>query len=197
MQSTSWYYGRTRFLGGFCLFLFAALCLSANLVAQASKPTVGKSAVSKKAAKPLVEVITFDRLQALMQPNPDTVRVINFWATTCRPCIEEMPSFERLHREYSLSKDGQKTVQILFVSLDFKRDIDTKVVPFVKKRGIAAPVVFWGPPKSAEIDGVDASWSGSMPATLIIGTKAGQRSFYEKKLEYDELKDFVKTYLFP
>ena len=60
-----------------------------------------------------------------------------------------------------------------------------------------APVVFLGPPKSAEIDGVDVSWSGSMPATLIVGTKAGQRSFYEKKMEYDELKDFVKTYLFP
>lgn len=191
MQSISVFLSRARFLSGFC-FLFVVWCFASITVAQTPQSTK-----SKNVSKTLVEIITFDRLQALMQPNPDTVRIINFWATTCRPCIEEMPSFDRFHREYSLSKDGQKPVQVLFVSLDFKRDIETKVVPFVKKRGIQAPVVFLGPPKSAEIDGVDASWSGSMPATLIIGTKAGQRSFYEKKMEYDELKDFVKTYLFP
>jgi len=191
MQSISVFFGRIRFLSGFC-FLFVLWCCTVALVAQTPK-----SAKSKNLPKPLVEIITFDRLKALMQPNSDTVRIINFWATTCRPCIEEMPSFDRFHGEYSVPKDGAKPVQVLFVSLDFKRDIETKVVPFVKKRGIQAPVVFLGPPKSAEIDGVDASWSGSMPATLIIGTKAGQRAFYEKKMEYDELKDFVKTYLFP
>lgn len=191
MQSISVFLSRNRFLSGFC-FLFIGSCFVVTLGAQTPKPSKGKNV-----SKPLVEIITFDRLQALMQPNPDTVRIINFWATTCRPCIEEMPSFDRFYREYSVSKDGAKPVQVLFVSLDFKRDIETKVVPFVKKRGIMAPVVFLGPPKSAEIDGVDASWSGSMPATLIIGTKVGQKSFCEKKLEYDELKDFVKTYLFP
>ncbi len=191
MQSISVFLSRTCFLSGFC-FLFIGWCCAVTLGAQTPKSTK-----SKNLPKPLVEIITFDRLQTLMQPNPDTVRIINFWATTCRPCIEEMPSFDRFHREYSIPKDGVKPVQVLFVSLDFKRDVETKVIPFVKKRGVQATVVFLGPPKSAEIDGVDASWSGSIPATLIVGTKAGQRSFYEKKMEYDELKDFVKTYLFP
>lgn len=191
MQSISVFLSRNRFLSGFC-FLFVVWCCAITLVAQTPK-----SAKSKNLPKPLVEIITFDRLQALMQPNPDTVRIINFWATTCRPCVEEMSSFDRFYREYSVPKDGAKPVQVLFVSLDFERDVETKVIPFVKKRGVQAPVVFLGPPQSAQIDGVDASWSGSIPATLIVGTKAGQRSFYEKKMEYDELKDFVKTYLFP
>jgi thiol-disulfide isomerase/thioredoxin len=156
--------------------------------------TPRKSTLQKNTS---IETITFERLRLLMQPNPDTVRIINFWATTCRPCVEEMPSFERVHREYSVPPKGQKPVQVLFVSLDFKRDVETKVIPFVKKRGLSAPVVFWGMPKSAEIDGVDSAWSGSIPATLIVGTKKGERAFYEKKIEYEELKDFVKTYLFP
>lgn len=144
-----------------------------------------------------LEIMTFARLQSLIQPNADTVRVINFWATSCRPCIEEMPDFDRLHREYSIAKNEAKPLQVVFVSLDFKRDVEPIVIPFVKKRGFAARCVFLGAPKSAEIDAVDTSWTGSMPATLIIGTKPGQRMFYERKLRYEELKDFVKTYLFP
>lgn len=165
-------------------FLAYLLLCAKPLAAQASK-------------RPVVEIITFERLQALMKPNADTVRIINFWATSCRPCIEEMPAFDRLHREFGAAKAGAKPLQVVFVSLDFKRDIAKKVIPFVQKRGLAAPVFFLGPPKSAEIDAVDSSWSGSMPATAIIGTKSGQRAFYEKKMAYEELKDFVKTYLFP
>lgn len=146
---------------------------------------------------PLVESITFAHLQELMQPNPDTVRVINFWATTCRPCIEELPDFERLHREYGTAKEGAKPLQVVFVSLDFKRDVESNVIPFVKKRGFTARCIFLGAPKSTEIDAVDSTWTGSMPATLMLGTKAGQRMFFEKKMHYEELKDFVKTYLFP
>lgn len=187
-----------------CFFQLPVPVLTQSMPLLAQSGTAGNipsSSINRQRAasqtRTFIEMMNFTQVQTLMQPNADTVRVINFWATSCRPCIEEMPDFDRLHREYSTPQAGTKSLQVVFVSLDFKRDVESIVIPFVKKRGFAARCVFLGAPKSAEIDAVDASWTGSMPATLIIGTKPGQRMFYERKIPYEELKDFVKTYLFP
>lgn len=41
------------------------------------------------------------------------VVVLNIWATWCKPCIVEMPSFERLHREFRNSD-----LRVVAVSID-------------------------------------------------------------------------------
>lgn len=184
-----------RFSGAACYICALAFALAAQNSLLAAQST--KSPQKKRSSASFVEVISFARLQEYMRHNPDTVRVINFWATTCPPCVEEMPDFDRLHRELRVGAPGRKPVHVVFVSLDFKRDLEKKVLPFVKKKGFVATAVFLGPPKSAEIDAIDESWSGAMPATLIVGTKSGNRSFYEKKMTYLELKDFVMKYCIP
>lgn len=65
---------------------------------------------------------------------------LNFWATWCKPCQEEMPSMEQLHKSYQ--KDG---LVILAVSIDrvtTKKDIP----PFVKNMNLTFPVLVdsWG-----------------------------------------------------
>jgi peroxiredoxin len=44
---------------------------------------------------------------------PGRIVIVNFWATWCPPCVEELPSLERLHR--TLSPEG---VVVLGVSVD-------------------------------------------------------------------------------
>ena len=39
--------------------------------------------------------------------------IVNFWATFCKPCMEEIPHFQKMQAKYE--KDG---LQIIFVSLD-------------------------------------------------------------------------------
>jgi thiol-disulfide isomerase/thioredoxin len=41
--------------------------------------------------------------------------IVNFWATFCKPCMEEIPNFQKMQAKYE--KDG---LQILFVSLTFR-----------------------------------------------------------------------------
>ncbi|HZS12721.1 MAG TPA: TlpA disulfide reductase family protein [Nitrospirales bacterium] len=65
---------------------------------------------------------------------------LNFWATWCKPCKEEMPSMEVLYKNFE--KDG---LVILAVSIDrvtTKKDIP----PFVKSMNLSFPVLVdsWG-----------------------------------------------------
>lgn len=65
---------------------------------------------------------------------------LNFWATWCKPCREEMPSMEVLYKNFE--KDG---LVILAVSID--RVTTTKdIPPFVKGMNLTFPVLIdsWG-----------------------------------------------------
>jgi thiol-disulfide isomerase/thioredoxin len=111
--------------------------------------------------------------------NPDTTYVVNFWATWCKPCVAELPSFD------SLSKVSN--VKILLVSLDFKEDIQKKVNPFLVKNNIKIECVILDEINGNDfIDKVDRSWTGAIPATLIKNKH--HKIFIEKKMHLSELK---------
>jgi len=60
------------------------------------------------------------------------VAVVDFWATYCVPCVQEIPSFNALHREF-----GPKGVAVLGVSMD---DDKPTVEQFLKKHPMDYPV---------------------------------------------------------
>jgi thiol-disulfide isomerase/thioredoxin len=47
-----------------------------------------------------VTEITFDQLLQYKTHTTDTIYVINFWATWCKPCVEELPALEKLNQMY-------------------------------------------------------------------------------------------------
>lgn len=66
--------------------------------------------------------------------------LLNFWATWCKPCKEEMPSMEVLHKNFA--KDG---LVVLAVSID--RVTTTKdIPPFINSMNLSFPVLVdsWG-----------------------------------------------------
>ena len=106
---------------------------------------------------------TFDDFeQAIMKSDDDKIHVINFWATWCAPCIKELPYFDELQTKYP------DKYEVVLVSLDFKNQYETRVIPFVEKKNYNVRVVMMGDPKANDwIDRVDPSWSGAIPATYI------------------------------
>lgn len=120
----------------------------------------------------------------------DTVYVVNFWATWCKPCVQELPDFEKL---------GQETVntktKVLLVSMDFKENLKDKVEPFLKKNNYRTECVLLD-----EIDGnsfinkLNPKWSGAIPATYITKQNKKQEEFVEKKLHYEELKTILEKF---
>jgi thiol-disulfide isomerase/thioredoxin len=132
-----------------------------------------------------VELIKKDRLDALLSPSDenDTTYVINFWATWCKPCVQEMPYFEKLNRESENSK-----VKVVLVSLDFKKNLDTHLKSFIRKNNIQSEVVLLDEPDYNNwINDVSSDWSGAIPATIFINGSKGKRTFHEKEFNYEEL----------
>jgi thiol-disulfide isomerase/thioredoxin len=114
--------------------------------------------------------------------------VINFWATFCKPCIEEIPYFHKLVKQYE--KQG---VKLLLVSLDMPEQFP-KIRNFAVKRKYTAPIV-WLDESDADYfcPKVDVNWSGTIPSTLFINNKSGYRKFFEDQISKDSLENEINV----
>ncbi len=128
-------------------------------------------------AQKAVEVMTLEEFQPVLQQDNDTVYIVNFWATWCKPCVAEMPYFEQLHAKYKDQK-----VRVILVSLDVFRQLETKLIPFVEKNKIQSRVLMLNEKDPNKyIDKIEPSWSGAIPATIFY--KGKKREFVEDHFE--------------
>mgnify|MGYP003324039481 CR=1 FL=1 len=104
--------------------------------------------------------------------------------------MKELPYFETLHKQYKDQK-----VKVLLVSLDFKRQIERKLIPFVKKRQLQAEVIaLTDGDYNSWIDKVDTDWGGAIPITVVY--KGNKRKFHgEEFSKYEDLENLVKQFL--
>ena len=132
-----------------------------------------------------VRIIRFEDLRKMMNHVSDTTLVVHFWATWCKPCVEELPSLDKLSREYA-----PKKIRFVMVSMDFPKDIKEKVIPFVTINNINSEVVLLDEPDyNAWIDDVDKQWSGTIPATLILNLTMRKRIFFEGQANLRKLME--------
>ena len=148
---------------------------------------VGLLFINSTVSLSTVRVVKFDVLEHLMTRNSEKVEVINFWATWCKPCIKELPYFQSLHDKMA------QEVNVTLISLDFADVLNEKVIPFVQKRQITPEVLLLDEiDYNSWIDKVDPSWSGAIPATLVINHQTGQRKFIEGELKKGEIEIIIK-----
>jgi thiol-disulfide isomerase/thioredoxin len=132
-----------------------------------------------------VDVVKFERIQQLLDSKDEKLLVINFWATWCAPCVKELPYFEQLH-----ARSG-KDLKVTLISLDFADKLD-KVNSFVERKAMKSEILLLDEiDYNSWIDKVDKSWSGAIPATLIINTSTGKRKFFEGELEEGDLEKLI------
>ena len=103
--------------------------------------------------------------------------VINFWATWCEPCKEEMPDFQRL-----ASSDLAKNLQVVGIGIDSA----SNMLAFSKKLGISYLLLESG------VVGLDVlkavgDKAGALPYTLIVDATGKPVLTHLGRISYDEL----------
>ena len=87
------------------------------------------------------------------------VILLNFWATWCGPCTEEMPSMEALYQRY-------KDRDFVFLAISLDEGSPDPVRKFIQKHGYRFPVLLDPAGKTLDLFGIDR-----IPATVIIDKK--------------------------
>ncbi len=119
----------------------------------------------------------------------DSVFIINFWATFCKPCVAEIAYLQSISKKYELQK-----VKLLLVSLDLPAFYPGKIESFAKKNNFTADVV-WLNESDADhfCPVIDKKWSGSIPATLFVNTATGYKKFIESEMNEMEFEMELKN----
>lgn len=138
-----------------------------------------------------IRVIKFADLQKWKNDKSDTVYVINFWATWCKPCLKEMPAFESLGERFVGAK-----VKVLMVSLDAPTDLENKLKPYVRNNYLRNSVYLYSDPKVKQWQQkLHPSFSGTLPATLIHQGKKRYTKMTTGPMSYQELYSIVNGLL--
>jgi thiol-disulfide isomerase/thioredoxin len=135
-----------------------------------------------------VSVYKKNELLKRIYNHSDTTYIVNFWATWCKPCVAELPEFERLNQAY-----GKGPVKVILVSLDFKEDLYKRLIPFLQKNTYSSEVILLDESNGNDfIDQICPQWSGAIPATIITSKNKQKFVFFEKKVTFDLLEAELK-----
>ena len=141
------------------------------------------------AEKTSVKSYTYKELKPLLEKKDNKIYVVNFWATWCGPCVKELPYFEKINKEYA-----DKNVEVLLVSLDFPKQMEKKLIPFIEQKNIQSKVVLLNDiNEDVWIKDIDKNWSGAIPVTIIYNKDI--RKFYEQSFDYKALETELQTFL--
>jgi len=131
-----------------------------------------------------------EQLQARIARAGDTTLVLNFWATWCKPCVEELPCFDELRDYY-----GPQNVQVVLISLDFKSQLQKKFIPFLKAQQLSSEVALMADQDlNTWIPLIYEAWDGAIPATLVLKGKK-QRFNLGKFENFEDLESFVRPFV--
>jgi peroxiredoxin len=131
------------------LALILALLVAAPLAAETLKPWSGGAA-------PALELEDLKGGKHRLSDYRGKVVLINFWATWCVPCREEMPSIERLRASLE-----NRPFAVLAVNL---AEPESRIAKFLDAMPLGFPVLLDRDAKAAR------AWQAKMlPATYIVG----------------------------
>ena len=113
------------------------------------------------------------------------VLVINFWASWCPPCVEEMPALDRIAQEYA-----SKNVLIVGIGIDSPSNIRE----FLQKTPVSYPIVLGGL-EGSNLSKQMGNTQGALPYTVVVNSKG--KSIYTKlgKISEEELKKAINSAL--
>jgi len=140
--------------------IFLILICSGIIIALISiKPTHSPKITTVGGTTPDFELTDLSNDKIKLTDRKGSVIFINFWATWCTSCIDEMPSIERLSRIFS-GNARFKLVTILY------KDEEDRAISYMKQNDYTFPVYLNPDESAAKLFGITG-----VPETFIIDKK--------------------------
>ncbi|WES96442.1 TlpA disulfide reductase family protein [Chryseobacterium arthrosphaerae] len=144
-----------------------------------------------KAQQSKVSIVKYEDLEKRIQQEKDQLLVVNFWSTTCAPCVKELPHFMEVNNQHA----NDPKFKMILVSLDRLADKE-RVLKFIKNKNLTAEVVLLDDIKRMNtwIPRFEKAWDGNIPVTLFY--KNGEKfHFNDGEMSKEELEKVINENL--
>jgi peroxiredoxin len=148
----------------------------------AGKAESVKRFMAKLAAEPVsVEPADAEALKALRKNDSKKLRLVNFWATWCGPCLTEFPELVTIDRMYR-----RRAFELVTVAANFP-DERAEVLELLKKQQASnRNLMFTTTDKYKLMEAFDPQWNAALPYTMLIAP--GGEILYKVQGALDPLK---------
>jgi len=151
------------FQSGLSFFLLFSACSNVDLIATDSKT--------------IQEHLSIYRGQKAV--------LLNVWATTCAPCVEEFPMIVDLGKEIH-------DLEIVFVSADFDDQL-SDVMSFLNEQEVSGVSFIKNENDESFINGIHPEWSGTLPFTILFGKDSGEIvSYWQGKEQESKFRKHIE-----
>ena len=106
--------------------------------------------------------------------------LVNFWATWCPPCLEEVPDLVELHEAHKA-----KDLVVIGVALD---STEKSVKAFVAKRNVTYPIVLGDYDMAEQVGQVEV-----LPTSYLYNPQGELVSYQEGLLSRESVESYIKS----
>ncbi|HCK99781.1 MAG TPA: redoxin [Candidatus Marinimicrobia bacterium] len=157
----------------------------------ASKQKSARATLERMNAEKVdVSMIDIAGIEDLLKNKSENLRLINFWATWCSPCIAEFPELIRMNRNYRKRK-----FEMITISLDSPDKNDQVLKVPTRTYASTRNFHYNSDDKYQLIETADEEWPGSLPYTIIV--KPGGEILYKKLgvIDFAKVRKVIIEYL--
>jgi len=106
---------------------------------------------------------TVEDLKALRKNPTGKLLLVNFWATWCAPCVQEMPEVQTMYRMY-----GHRAFDVVTVSINYPDEQKGAIDTLTKLHATTRNLILGSTDLYALLAAFDPDWNAAVPYSMLI-----------------------------
>jgi thiol-disulfide isomerase/thioredoxin len=134
------------------------------------------------------ELMTPDKLKTIVNTNDSVYKLVNFYATWCKPCVKELPDLISLQSTYP------KKIKLILISLDDAQVVQEKLPTFLSEQKISFQTWFAPgdyPVSTTLVKTFYPEWATQVPVTLLYSPEGNLMNTWVGRITPDQIVNII------